>query len=219
MRKRVAFVTIGQAPRPDILDEMLPLWGDAFEIEEHGALDGLSRDDITALGPTPGEARLVSRLRDGSEVVLRADAVHDRVERVVRRLDDGERDVLVLLCTGPFEGLESRSFLLKAQAVVDYGMQPFCEGAIRIGVLVPHAQQRETFHYAPSDGQELVVSHASPYSDDRFDEAAEELSASDVIVLHCMGYTEAQRARIAERTGRPVLLARRLVASAVAQLA
>jgi len=36
--------------------------------------------------------------------------------------------------------------------------------------------------------------------------------------MHCMGYTEAQRGRVAAASGRPVLLARRLVASAVAQL-
>jgi protein AroM len=36
--------------------------------------------------------------------------------------------------------------------------------------------------------------------------------------MHCMGYTEAMRRRVAAVTGKPVLLARRLVASAVAEL-
>jgi protein AroM len=36
--------------------------------------------------------------------------------------------------------------------------------------------------------------------------------------MHCMGYTEAQRAVVAEASGRPVLLARRMVASALSQL-
>jgi hypothetical protein len=37
--------------------------------------------------------------------------------------------------------------------------------------------------------------------------------------MHCMGYTEAMRQTVAEVSKRPVLLARRLVATAVAQLA
>jgi len=39
-----------------------------------------------------------------------------------------------------------------------------------------------------------------------------------VIVMHCMGYTEAMRRTVADVSRRPVLLARRLVAAAVGQL-
>ena len=44
------------------------------------------------------------------------------------------------------------------------------------------------------------------------------MSKTDLIVMHCMGYTEAMRRRVAAITGKPVLLARRVVADAVAQL-
>jgi AroM protein len=37
--------------------------------------------------------------------------------------------------------------------------------------------------------------------------------------MHCMGYTDAMRQTVASVSKRPVLLARRLVAAAVAQLA
>jgi len=66
-----------------------------------------------------------------------------------------------------------------------------------------------------------VLAHASPYSpsaEDRLDDAARELAATDFIVMHCMGYTDAMRRRVARVSGRPVLLARRLVAGAVTQL-
>ncbi|HSM60190.1 MAG TPA: AroM family protein, partial [Longimicrobiales bacterium] len=79
-------------------------------------------------------------------------------------------------------------------------------------------EQAETFHWTPAPLQEVCVAHASPYLDDRFEAAAAELSTCDVVVMHCMGYTEEQRRRVREASGTPVLLARRLVASAMAQL-
>ena len=53
---------------------------------------------------------------------------------------------------------------------------------------------------------------------DDFVEAGRALSDCDLVVMHCMGYTEAQRATVARASGRPVLLARRLVAAALSQL-
>ncbi len=38
------------------------------------------------------------------------------------------------------------------------------------------------------------------------------------VVLHCMGYMEAQRETVASASERPALLARRLVAAAIGQL-
>ena len=63
-----------------------------------------------------------------------------------------------------------------------------------------------------------MAAAASPYRADDFARAAHELTDADLVVMHCMGYTEAMRRSVAAVTGRPVLLARRLVASAVSQL-
>ncbi len=63
----------------------------------------------------------------------------------------------------------------------------------------------------------MLASHASPYTPGRLSLAAGELADADLIVMHCMGYDEAMRATVAEISGRPVLLARRMVAAAVQQ--
>jgi protein AroM len=70
----------------------------------------------------------------------------------------------------------------------------------------------------PGVTAEIATSHASPYSGDRFAEAARELSGSGLIVMHCMGYSEAMRARVAKHNRAPVLLSRRMVAGAIRQL-
>jgi len=211
MRKRAAFITIGQAPRPDIMDEMRPAWDDQLDIEEHGALDGLTPAEVEELSPAREETPLVSRLANGSEVILRDEAIHARIEALVARLDDVDLDFLVLLCTGRFDRLRSRHLVVKAQTVVDNGVDALRASTSRVGVLVPDEAQR--------DQHGGLSSHASPYSADRFDEAARELAGADLIVLHCMGYTGEHKRRVAASSGKPVLLAREMVATTVSWLA
>jgi protein AroM len=218
-RKRALFITIGESPRPDILEEMRPWWDQgSIDIEERGALDGLTREEIARVAPRETDERLVSRLRDGSEVLLEAEWTHHRVERMVRELDDGRIDVFVLLCTGRFHGLAPRGILIAAGPVVDHGLAAIAESASSIGVLLPNEGQKASFRCEPAGNRRFVLSHASPYSGDRWETAARELEGTDLVVMHCMGYTEPMRRKLAEKTGKPVLLARRMVAAAVAQV-
>jgi protein AroM len=198
---------------------MRPWWdGSSLDIEEHGALDGLSREDIESAAPREGQERLVSRLRDGSEVLLEAEWAHHRVEEMVRKLDGGGIDVFVLLCTGSFHGLSPRGILVAAGPVVDHGLAALAGSARSIGVLLPNEGQQAGFRCEPAGKRRFLLSHASPYSGDRWETAAGELEEADLVVMHCMGYTEPMRRKIAGKTGKPVLLARRMVAAAVAQI-
>ncbi|MGH9323519.1 MAG: AroM family protein [Vicinamibacteria bacterium] len=220
-RKRAAFIAIGQSPRPDIVEEMRPWWGaqaEAVEVEEHGVLDGLSREEIDGLAPEDGDVRLVSRLRDGTEVLLGAHWVHDRVQDLVASLGERKLDLIVLLCTGRFPGLQSKTLLVKAGPVVDHGLAAFAATTSTIGVLVPHETQKESFRCDAAPSRRFLLSHASPYSGNRWEDAANEIEGADIIVMHCMGYDERMRRRMAELTGKPCLLARRLVAAATAQV-
>jgi protein AroM len=102
--------------------------------------------------------------------------------------------------------------------VTDHLTRALVEGSARIGVLVPHAEQIGELHQVVPAGVEVRTAFASPYGGDRFAEAARELGDCHLIVMHCMGYDEAMRAEVARVSGRPVLLARRMLAAAVAQL-
>src|SRR5437870_4872709 len=51
MTKRVAFVTIGQTPRSDLVPEILARIGVPIEAVEFGALDGMSAAEIAAAAP------------------------------------------------------------------------------------------------------------------------------------------------------------------------
>jgi protein AroM len=216
--RTVAFVTIGQSPRPDMVPEMLGWIGPGVTPIEVGALDGLDRAAIASLAPRPGERHLICRLPDGAEVVLGQREIGRRLQVRLDELDARGVFLVVVLCTGHFEGVRSKTLMVEAQRVIDHAVDALSEDGRSVGVLVPLREQM-TEHSLRSDGRRTVLySHASPYSGDRLDQAAGELAGADLVVMHCMGYTEAMRRCVAAITGKPVLLARRVVADAVAQL-
>lgn len=218
MAPRFAFVTIGQTPRTDLVPEIVRFLPRKVGVEEFGVLDGLNLEAIARQAPGPEEPRLVTRLRDGSQVVVRKEWVRNGLQTLLGRIDPAPYAAVMLLCTGEFPGLTGPGLFLDAQHVVDHGTAALCSGVERVGVLLPLMEQAEEFHLRPGPGQKLLFSHASPYLGERFTEAARELAGTDLIVMHCMGYTEAQRDLVARVSGRPVLLARRMVATALANL-
>ena len=217
-RKNVAFVTIGQSPRVDLVPELLQRIGPGIEPVEVGALDDLSPEAITRLAPQAGDQALVSRLRDGTEVVIGKAWTRNRLAEIMDGVDRKDFDLIVLLCTGHFEGIRSRTLMVEAQRVVDHTVEALAEDGRAVGVMVPLARQIGAFHTRSHGETSITMAHASPYSDGRFEDAARELAKTDLIVMHCIGYSEAMRQRVAAVSDKPVLLARRLVANAVAEL-
>jgi len=213
---RVAFVTIGQSPRNDVMPDILAATRTRLLVTERGALDGLDDAAIADLAPRRGEQRLVSRLRDGREVLLGKPAIDRRLHVILAELDVGGFDLLVLLCTGQFTRFALRTPFIEPQHTVDHFVQGLAYGAERIGVLLPNAAQIDEFHGLP--GVVTKAASASPYLPDNqaaLREAAAALADTDIIVMHCIGYSEAMRQVVKQVAGRPVLVSRRLVAHAI----
>lgn len=215
---RIAFVTIGQSPRVDLTPEILERLGDQIEAVEFGALDDLSAAEVAAMAPKAGEDSLCTRMRDGSEVVIGKMQTRDRLQKLFDRLDTEGFDAITLLCTGYFDHLSSKTLLIEAQRVVDATVDAFSLGCQNLGVILPLERQIAEFHVHSDDDRKIKATHYSPYGADRLDAAAKDVADCDLVVLHCMGYSEAMRARTAALTNKPVLLARRIVAGAVQQI-
>ncbi len=216
MSKRIAFVTIGQSPRSDVLPDIVAESRTRFVATERGVLDGMDDAAIAALAPQPGEAILASRLRDGRGVLLGKPAVEQRLRTLFAELDTQGFDLVVLLCTGVFGRFTLRTPFLEPQHVVDHFLQGLAYGAETLGVLLPEPGQAEAFAGIP--GVATIAAHASPYSADpapTLRAAGAALASADMIVMHCIGYTEAMRQEVLHAAGRPVLLSRRLVAHAI----
>jgi protein AroM len=215
---RLAFVTIGQSPRDDIVPEMLADIGGDVEAHQFGALDELPENDIRALVPGPGETSFATRLRDGREVTISKERVEIRLEELLERVDQQGFDAVVLLCTGTHVKPLSRTLMIESQRVVDSMVESLASSSQRLGVILPLERQVEEFPKRHVFSRTAKLIAASPYAGDNIAEKAAALAECDLVIMHCMGYSEAMRAAARQAISAPVLLSRRIVSGAVRQI-
>ncbi|SHJ39642.1 AroM protein [Roseomonas rosea] len=122
MPARLAFVTVGQTPRADVVPEMLALLEATpgeLPVEEFGVLDGLPEAEIRAHLPAPRQGRLYTRLASGASVVLGSGFVLRRLEPLLEELDGRGSDLIVLARTSIFRPFRMHTPFIHAQDVVD----------------------------------------------------------------------------------------------------
>jgi protein AroM len=216
-------LTIGQAPRPDvvpIIDRHVP---ERVRRIHRGVLDGLSHAEIAARYlAEPGEAALVTRLKDGRVVELSRSRMRDGAEQALKRLEADGCDVILILCTGTFEGLQSeRAWLVEPDHIIPATVAGLVEKR-QLGVIVPIASQidSERDKWGPLARPPLFAA-VSPYSDgpEAVLATGERLQAegAKAILLDCIGFTERHRDTLAA-LDMPVILSTALVAKAVGEL-
>lgn len=221
--RRVAFFTIGESPRSDVVPAMSALLGAHVQIDEFGALDALDDGQREALAPREGQHCFATRLRDGGSITLDKHATEERLAHVMREADDAGYDVLVPLCTGTALP-QLKTFMVEPQQLVDQTMAALARHARKAGAIVPLKEQLATFHLAEPLSCELQLDYASPYENnperaaEAFSHAGRALADCDFIVMHCMGYTEAMRCQVAQASGRPTLLSNHIVAHTLGQI-
>jgi protein AroM len=225
MRERVlGTLTIGQAPRPDvvpIIDRHVP---PEVRRIHRGVLDGLSHGEIEARYMAgSGEAALVTRLQDGRVVELSRRRMREGVEDALAALEAEGCDVILLLCTGTFDGLECKKAWLVEPDHVIPGMVAGIVERRQLGIIVPIASQigSESGKWRSLPRPPIFAS-ASPYSGDTeaaLLRAGAELKASgaEAILLDCIGFTERHRAALLPLE-MPVILSNAVAAKAVAEL-
>lgn len=222
MTRRLGMVTVGQSPRTDILPAMMEEIGQDVEVIEGGALDGLSLEEVRSLSPTGDEVRLCTRLSDGTEVVVAKERIIPMVQTKIDELNGEGVELIVLLCTGHFPRFESTCLVLEAQKVVDRCVEAVIGDRNRMGLVVPLREQGEAArqnlsHITPH----ITAVNASPYGSlDEVARAAGILKEGnvDLVVMHCMGFTNDHRRVMRELTGKPVILANSLVARITGEL-
>ncbi len=227
MNKRlvVGIATGGQTPREDVIPEIKRMVGEGVEILECGVCDGLSLPEIDKLAPEEGEVRLVTRLRDGSQVWLARDKIIDKLQRCVDSLVKRGAELVIINCFLEYPKFRSPKLVVTPN-------EPFCGFALgllregdRLGLIVPGEDQFDDFtqKWSRKKGVEVVAAAASPYSATSKDEcarAAEILKGKgvDLVVMDCPGYTMEVKGIVQQITGKPVLLARSVLAAIIRQV-
>jgi protein AroM len=216
-------LTIGQAPRADvipIIDAHVPA---SVRRIHKGVLDGLSRGEIDArYGAAPDEAALVTRLADASVVELSRRRMQDGVQHALFELAGAGCTAILLLCTGTFAGLECRrAWLIEPDRIIP-GMVRGLVARRQVGIIVPIAGQIDSERGKWRElARPALFAAASPYSDPLeallATGAALKDRGAEALVLDCIGFTERHRAAL-RPLDIPVILSNAAVARALGEL-
>ncbi len=220
---KIGAITIGQSPRTDVAPEFQAALGVPAELLQCGALDGLSREDVKALAPGPGDYILVTRMRDGTEVMIAERHIHERMIGCVRKLEAAGVDLIVLFCTGEFPDLDSGPVILKPDVLMEHLVPGILQKG-RLGAVLPSPDQIPVLGKKwAKTGLEIELDAVSPYSgtEEDFRLAARRLAARnvDLIVLDCIGFSEKIRRVFREESGKPVILPRTLLGRVAGEMA
>jgi protein AroM len=223
--RTVGFVTIAESPRDDVVPDFVAALPAGVRIVERGNLDGLSREEVAALAPDPGETGIVARLKSGGETLLSHKKILPRMQALVDELvrDEGA-DLVVVLCGADWTSINCPVPLINPGRVFPGVVSALAYGR-RLGVIKPNAGQVEPERQRYEKlGIEAIVTSASPYvGEERLAlarAAGEELKAAgcDLIWMTCIGMDEPMREVVAEVTGKPVILARSILSRIASEL-
>ncbi|MCH2625348.1 MAG: AroM family protein [Acidimicrobiales bacterium] len=208
-------LTIGQTPRNDIEKELRQVLG-ARPIEMHGALDGLSTEDINQFSPESAADTFHTHLANGADVIISKKAVTARLEKILATT--GSRPVLVA-CTGKFSGLAKSHNVLFPSTILEGVVDAVAPANCTLGVLVPLVHQIEPLSQQwRRPDREVVVAAVKPGEDASQAAAALARAGVDLVVLDCFGYETALLSQVRKTTGVPVLSAVRCTAHVASEL-
>ena len=165
----------------------------------------------------------MTRLADGSSVTLDKAATEAGALRRIADLEDQGCTAILMLCTGAFHGLRTRAAWLIEPDLVLPGAVAALIGARRLGILVPLPEQiaSEAEKWRPLETPPLfAVAHPYGATAEDLAAAARDLAGrgAEVLLMDCMGFTEAHRTVARAATGLPVIVSNALVAKLAAEL-
>src|SRR3954468_17095947 len=218
---RMGVVVIGQSPRPSVANEIAAVLSPGMQIDLRGALDGMSRAEIDAIPPSDGHDALFTLLPNGEGVTISKKVVEARAAIQIAKFADEGVKVAMLACTGKFPNLAPDGLVILPSAVLHNLVEAVLPKG-RLGVFSPlPAQTALIAGKWQRDNVEIVGVTLQPGSDtEAVDEAARKMAAlsPDLVVMDCMGYTSANKARVRLAFDGPVILAIAAAARVVEEL-
>ncbi|MDK2919634.1 MAG: hypothetical protein PWQ37_2367 [Candidatus Petromonas sp.] len=220
-KAKLGIITIGQSPRKDLTDDIAALLSKYILISEKGVLDKYSYQDVLEkFSPKENENILVSRMRDGKQVILSEQKILEEMQTCIDELEK-EVDIVLILCTGKFLKFKHNKPLLIPQRILHSTVSNLSDGK-KIGAIVPEKEQiKQMKEWWSKVGVNLKVEAASPYKDiEKIREVASKFKDEDIdyIVLDCMGYSQSMKKIVMEESGKMVILPRTLIARVVNEL-
>lgn len=226
MALKVGLLSIGQAPVPGsgVMSATTRFLNPDAQVVWAGALDGLTREQVAAMVPGPTDYALITRLADRTPVTVAKHLLIPLMQRQIDRMEADEQvDATLILCTGEFPAFRHRRLLLEPERVIMGMVSGLLTREMRLGVLIPLPEQVgwATDKWRPLC-REVKVIPVTPYGSGAEPEACaaavQTLGDVDLIIMDCMGYTDAQKQAVQAATGRPVVLSVTAVARVLGEL-
>lgn len=219
----LGLITVGQSPRSDITPELLPFLPGDCRILERGALDDLNSRQIGELAPASGQPLLISRMRDGSSVIISRELTLRRLQGCADWLLERGADCLVLLCTGDLPKLKAEVPFLAAEPLLYRLMQGMTAiNHLPFGVMAPLESQVPQIRQQWQEmGLAPFFAAANPYDKSNdFAGAARQLQSAGakMILLDCLGFGLAEKQIVQQATHLPVILPRTVIGRTLGEL-
>ena len=220
--KKLLVITVGEAPRDEIMEEMYPYLKN-FEVIQKGALDGLTKEYIEKnLKGEKGDYLLVSKLTNGEYVKFAEEKIIGRIQKIIDEYDK-KISYILILCTGHFNHkFNSKHEIIYPQNILKAVIKPIL-GKNHLMVINPSKDQIDQSKLFWSKQVENVdYYYASPYKKDvkEFDQAIAYIKEKnpDLVLLDCMGYRTKMKNYIKEKTGKSVILSNNLLGKVISEL-
>ena len=214
--RRVAFVTLGQSPRIDLVPEILKSIKIPIKTIEYGLLDDLDRDLIKSASPKLGEPAFLTHLRDGSQVELATSWAYSRFRDVYEKIRQNGADLVVLMSTTCGHDFRPDGATIISDNVVDRVINIMACADLKLGVVVPTKGLLGGLDALGGPWPPSAIVRAARHGDpEALSLAINDMSGCDVIVLHSMGYSDKDRAFVQRRSGKPTIINRRIIANAI----
>lgn len=220
---KIAFATIGEAPRDDLVPYLRKQLPPMTEVIEDGVLNALSSQERLALDAGDSSIHMVTRDQKGNSYRLNYQRTLPHMQRVVDGLSAQGANLVVIICGADWTPIRSSVPVINPGKLFPNLIQAL--GAnLKLGVIKPDSGQiPHTVKQYTALGLDPVVTAASPYQPDRLErarKAGEELKAQnvDLIWLTCVGMDEEFRGAVRSVLPKPTILARSILAHVINEL-
>ena len=219
--KTLGLVTISQSPRPDLLEDILPIIGKDVRLLQAGALDGLTREEIASFAPDNEVDILETPLKDGTTAVIATRHILSLLQDCVSSLEGQGADVILFLCTGEFPRYKANCPIIYPSSAIS-SIVPLISGEDSLIVMCPNRGQIEMMKakWEPFFRTVKVIP-ASPFGDAKeLDPAISRIRELDgkLVVMDCFGFTPSMQKRVEQETGKLAICSRTLAARIASEL-
>jgi len=215
---KIAFITIGQSPRDDVLGEILPkLKLQNVTIFEKGALDMIDEVHLKPFLPESEEDTLITRLRSGKSVKVSRKKILPLLKKLIQECEK-IADIIILLCTDDFPELRGKKLIKPFELMIKEIMKRKIE---KLGIIVPLPEQIPKAIDKWSKVAKITGAISlSPYESTQTlsPQKVKTLENSQAIVMDCIGYSFAHKRIITETLNIPVILPREILINEIKRI-